>query len=169
MLKKLKPQMEFNRFELHELIPLNTPLVIYVEASSFCNLACNFCPHHLDPDGLHKQNMTFDIFQKIINDINKFPKPLKMLRMCGTGDSTFNKKLPEMLEYAASKRYFEKYELISNGLLLNDRLIDSMTSHLNRIIISIEGLTEEEQIQYFNIMNKIDQLVDQEIKLSLSK
>lgn len=139
-----KHQLSLERLPLGELAPLSQPLVLYIEASSYCNLACVFCPHHLDPERLNKQNMSLQVFKKVINDVRQFKAPLKMLRMCGTGDSLMNKQLPEMLEYAAANKNFEKFELITNGLLLNKELISSLTSSLSRLIISVEGLDENE-------------------------
>jgi len=34
------------RLKLEENLPLDSPLVVYVEPSSFCNLECKFCPQH---------------------------------------------------------------------------------------------------------------------------
>ena len=53
------PTMQFNeeRLDLGHISPLDTPLVIYVEPSSFCNLSCTFCPQHISPYAINKQNM----------------------------------------------------------------------------------------------------------------
>ncbi|MDA9754477.1 radical SAM protein [Candidatus Pelagibacter sp.] len=150
----IRPQMEFERQNLGEISPLFSPIVIYIESSSYCNLKCVFCPQHLDPQNLNKQNMSLETFKKVINDINSFPKPLAKLRMCGTGDPTFNKKLPEMLDYARQNANFDKFELISNGLLINENLAQALTRNLDRLIISIEGLDEEKYKEFTN--TKID-------------
>ena len=146
----IKPQMEFKRKNLGEISPIISPLVIYIETSSYCNLKCIFCPQHLDPKNLNKQNMSLETFKKTINDINKFPKPLSKLRLCGTGEPTFNKKLPQMLEYARKNANFDKFELITNGLLITENLAHSLTKNLDRLIISIEGLDEKIYQDYTN-------------------
>lgn len=147
---KRKHQLTLDRVQLGELAPLSQPLVLYVEASSYCNLACNFCPHYLSPERLHKQNMSFDLFKKVIDDINLFDSPIKMLRMCGTGDSLMNKNLGKMIEYAKTNKNFEKFELITNGLLLNDKIAEQLTSCLTRLIISVEGLCDEDYVKFAN-------------------
>ena len=63
--------MQFNqeRMDLGIAAPLKTPLVIYVEPSSYCNLECTFCPQHITPDTIHKKNMTVETFKKMIPNI----------------------------------------------------------------------------------------------------
>ena len=42
---ELKAQFNYDgRLTLEENLPLDSPLVVYVEPSSFCNLECTFCP-----------------------------------------------------------------------------------------------------------------------------
>jgi radical SAM protein with 4Fe4S-binding SPASM domain len=154
-----KTQVESQRLSLAELAPLATPLVIYVEASSLCNLACTFCPHYIDPEGLHKQNMELDVFKKIIDDCSEFDQKLKLLRICGTGDATMNKQLKDMLSYAGKKDIAEKFEMITNGILLNEELISVISKSLTRIIISIEGLNDEEYFKFTNRRVRYEKLV----------
>ena len=68
-------QLSENRMPLGKMAPLQVPLVIYVEASSYCNLACNFCPHYLEPERMNKLNMSLDVFKKVIDDIYDFLTP----------------------------------------------------------------------------------------------
>jgi radical SAM protein with 4Fe4S-binding SPASM domain len=143
-------QLSENRMPLGKMAPLQVPLVIYVEASSYCNLACNFCPHYLEPERMNKLNMSLDVFKKVIDDIYDFQSPIKMLRMCGTGDSLMNKNLIEMLDYAGKKKNFDKFELITNGLLLDSDLINALTINLTRLIISVEGLNDDDYLKFTN-------------------
>ena len=74
-----------------------------------------------------------------------------MLRMCGTGDPLFNKDLPSMLRLCNCPRKFKKFELITNGLLINEaKNLEALTSNLSRLIISIEGLSDEDYQKFTN-------------------
>jgi radical SAM protein with 4Fe4S-binding SPASM domain len=157
-------QVESHRLSLGEVAPLSSPLVIYVEVSSLCNLACTFCPHYIDPEKLHKQNMELGIFKKIIDDCSEFDKKLKLLRICGTGDATMNKNLKEMVQYARKNNVFEKFEMITNGIILTEELSSVLTKNLSRIIISIEGLSDEDYLKYTNRRVRYDKLV-QKVKI----
>lgn len=142
--------MQFNeeRVDLGEVVPLTEPLVIYVEPSSFCNLECTFCPQHISPGEIHKKNMSLETFKKMIDDIKAFPKKPKLMRFCGLGDSLFNKNFLEMAQYANEAKVVEKIELITNGLLFNDSLISHLPFVLDRIIISVEGLSNDDYMEF---------------------
>jgi radical SAM protein with 4Fe4S-binding SPASM domain len=157
-----KPTMQYNeeRKDLGAISPIGTPLVIYVEPSSFCNLSCTFCPQHISPDAIHKKNMSFDLFKKMIDDLKSFPEKPKLMRFCGLGDSLFNKKFLEMVKYAREQNVVEKLELITNGLLLNDKLIAELPLYLHRIIVSLNGLSSEDYVQFTNKKINFEEFVE---------
>ncbi len=144
---KLTSQVGQNRLLLHEAVPLETPLVIYVEPSGFCNLKCGFCPHGTASSGLKKAMMPVDLFCKMIDEIEKFPKKIKMMRVCGNGEPLINPCLVDMLSYASLKMVAEKTELITNAVLLTPELIEQLPRHLTRIVCSIEGLSDDEYLR----------------------
>ena len=62
-----------------------------------------------------------------------------------------NKDLPSMLNYATAHKKFKKFELITNGLLINEaKNLEALTSNLSRLIISIEGLSDEDYQKFTN-------------------
>lgn len=171
---ELKAQFNEARENLSEVIPLEAPFVIYVEISSLCNLECRFCPQHISPKDIVKKNMSIETFKKMIDDINDFKTKPKLIRFCGLGDSLMNKEFVSMVKYASDSRASEKLELITNGALLNDVLIKELPKYLDRIIISIEGLTDSDYMEFtlrkvnFNtLVKKIGQLSAQNGKATI--
>ena len=151
---KLTSQVGQSRLLLHEAIPLATPLVIYVEPSGYCNLACAFCPQGSSVAGLKKAMMPVGLFKRMVDDIALFPEKIKLLRICGNGDPLTNLKLSEMIEYAFSRGIAEKIELITNAILLTPELISRLPRYLTRLVCSIEGLSSDD---YQRICNaKVD-------------
>lgn len=146
-MKKIKAKLisQFNkkRIPLHKLIPLKTPLVVYVEPSGYCNLRCKFCPHGSGKT-FNKALMPTRTFKKLMSDISKFENKVKLLRICGNGDSLMNKDIVNMVKYAREQKVVERIELITNGVLLNDYLNNNLPLYLDRIIISIEGLCADD-------------------------
>lgn len=141
MENKIKPQFNYEkRIALHDAVPLSGPLVVYVEPSSYCNLECRFCPQHTGKGDFPKYNMSVETFHKTLADIAKFPNKPSLMRFCGIGDPLFNKNISEIITLASDANVIERTELITNGLLLNDRLIETFSRHLGRIVISVEGL-----------------------------
>lgn len=87
---------ELNRTMLKDVVPLNTPYNLSIEASSLCNARCVYCAH----SGEHHQfegNMPTELFDKILNDIQGFRQPIKKCSMFGFGESLCNPLLPEMI------------------------------------------------------------------------
>jgi radical SAM protein with 4Fe4S-binding SPASM domain len=152
---KITPQFNYeNRIVLEDAIPLSGPLVVYVEPSSYCNLECRFCPQHTGKGEFPKHNMSVQAFQKTLDDIAKFANKPSLMRFCGIGDPLFNKNISDLVYMASLANVVDRTELITNGLLLNDKLIQKFANHLGRIVISIEGLNEAD---YFNFaLRKVD-------------
>lgn len=163
---ELKPQFNEDRADLAAAIPLGAPYVIYVEISSYCNLECRFCPQHISPNEIKKQNMTLDTFKKMIDDIGAFPEMPKLIRFCGLGDSLMNKQFIQMAKYASEAQVVEKLELITNGALLNDELISELPKYLDRIIISVEGLSTADYEEFTLRKVNFEALVEKLKKLS---
>lgn len=156
---KVTSQLGHDRLELHESVPLSTPLVIYVEPSGYCNLKCGFCPHGIEPEGLKKAMMSLELFRKMIDDIALFSRKIKLLRICGNGDPLTNHNLVAMLEYAHSRGVSEKIELITNALLLTPELIGSLPRYLTRLVCSVEGLSAEDYQRICNTRVDFDKLL----------
>ncbi|MCZ9887847.1 hypothetical protein OFS07_15090 [Brachyspira hyodysenteriae] len=58
-----------NREKLQDIIPMDTPLCIFIEPTDKCNFKCRFCPH-VYPDvikntkGRNHGNMDFNLYKK---------------------------------------------------------------------------------------------------------
>jgi radical SAM protein with 4Fe4S-binding SPASM domain len=144
MTQKEYSQVSHSRLELHRAVPLATPLVVYLEPSGFCNLKCGFCPVGIDSGSLKKGLMSRSLFQKLLDDLAAFPDRVKLLRVCGNGEPLINKDLVAMLRMARERKAFERIEMLSNGVLLDDALIRDLPDCLDRLIVSLEGLHAED-------------------------
>lgn len=147
-LAEIKHLINDDRIDLGATAPLGAPLIMYVETSGFCNLKCKFCPHYSEPDGLTKDNMSFELFEKLVRDMKSFPVKVELLRYCGTGENLLNKRFPEMVKLASRQGVAKRQELITNALLLTPEIARQITPYLDRIIISLEGLSDQD---YFDV------------------
>ena len=105
MKARLEPRNQsVGRTPLETVIPLATPFIVFVDPASSCNFKCTFCPTgHRDmiaETGRFQGVMKLDVFQKIIDDLGEFEKPIKVLRMYKDGEPFLNKRLAEMVAYA---------------------------------------------------------------------
>ncbi len=157
---KLSPTINYERVPLHELIPLATPLVVYVEPSGFCNFRCRFCPHGAGDSKQFKKNlMAVELFAKMVEDLSTFPDRVELLRVCGNGEPLMNRDILDMLGHPKLREVTERIELVTNGSLLTPRLIDELPRRVDRIIISIEGLSARDYERLSGIAIDFDQLV----------
>lgn len=140
-----------SRSYLKDVLPLDTPLKIEIEPTSACNFKCNYCKH--SSEKIKPEFMSIDIFNKIIEGIDKFPNKIKTFNFCGIGEPLLNKDIYYMINKI--KDLVEGTVLITNGSALTRENSDKLIkSGIKTIRISLQGVNEED---YYNISNyKID-------------
>jgi sulfatase maturation enzyme AslB (radical SAM superfamily) len=100
--KQLTSWRNMERVILHEHVPLPQPAIVNIEASSVCNLKCEFCVQSLSPElkrvrGVDIGLMTKDVFIKVCEQLSKFPEPIKEIAFCNNGEPLLNKNLAQTL------------------------------------------------------------------------
>lgn len=144
----IKPRINLDgRVPLETVIPLATPLVVFVDPASACNFKCGFCPtgHHELPGIAQRFNgaMKFELFAKIVDDLAEFPEPIKVLRLYKDGEPFLNKRLADMIAYAKASGAVEYIDTTTNGSLITpDRLEPILAAGLDKINISVDGMNE---------------------------
>lgn len=147
-----------DRIDLGVEAPLEWPLAIYVEPSGYCNFKCRFCVH--SQNGLKQENMSLDLFKKLIDEITMWDFVVPKMRFCGFGESVINKDFCDMLSYAKLCGGVSCTELVTNGSLINRKLALEIPKYLDDIIISIEGLNSQEYWDITGAQVDFDKLVD---------
>lgn len=135
-----------DRVALQDVIPLDTPFLLFVDPSSACNYKCKFCPC----GGGNKEvwasdkkvgGMSYEVYRKVIDDMTEFPHKLKTLRLYKEGEPLLNKRLPDMIHYARKKNVTDRIDFTTNGSLFEKDLVLAITdAGIDRINISIEAL-----------------------------
>ena len=159
-----KSKIRFDgRSDLSEVLPLESPYSIYLDPASACNFRCSFCPtgHHDLVSGSYKRSvMPYSMFEDIIGQISMFSRPLKVLRLNKIGEPTLNSALPEMIKMARDSRRIEWIDFATNGSKFNgDNIERFLRSGVNRINISLEGLSTEAYYQNAKIKFDFDSFV----------
>lgn len=153
MKAQFKPRVNLEgRTPLQDVIPLDTPFVVLVDPASSCNFQCSFCPTgHRDliaDSGRAQGVLHWDLFTKIVDDLAAFDRPLKVLRLHKDGEPFLNKRLADMIAYAKKSGYVESVDTTTNGSLLTPaRLSEVLAAGLNRINISVNGMTRDQYRQ----------------------
>lgn len=152
------------RVALQEVIPLETPFLLYVDPSSACNFRCQFCPTgHKDllKASTYKRSLLdMGLFEKLMRDLEAFPDPLKVMRMNKIGEPLLNKKLPAMIALAKTSGRVCYIDLATNAALFSpELLIQLIDAGLDRLNISLEGINREQYIKHAKSDIDFDQLV----------
>lgn len=120
------------------------PVTFSIEPTNFCNLKCPECPSGLGeltrPLGL----LSLDKFKEVIDQIEN---ECFYIQLFFQGEPYINKQLPQMIEYAQSKKMY--VSISTNGILVNEKKIDDiMKAAPDKLIFSIDGLDEETYQNY---------------------
>jgi radical SAM protein with 4Fe4S-binding SPASM domain len=166
MKAKLKPRINLEgRTALEQVIPLSTPFVLFVDPASACNFACTFCPTgHRDmiaDTGRYQGVMKFSLFQKIIDDLSEFDRPIKVLRLYKDGEPFLNKNLAKMVAYAKHSGSVEYIDTTTNGSLITpSRLAPILEAGLDKINISVDGMNREQYLRFTGFDFDFDKFVE---------
>lgn len=166
MKAKVKSKLKLeDRVLLQDVIPLNTPFLIYVDPSSLCNFKCKFCPTgHKDliKESTYKRNtLDFELFKKFILGLGEFETPLKVLRMNKIGEPLLNKNLIQMIKFAKNSGFVEYIDLATNGSLFSKELMQELVSSgLDRLNISVEGINKQHYLENALVHFDFEHFVD---------
>ena len=120
------------------------PMTISIEPTTACNLRCPECPSGLRSFTRETGNMKDDFFRKLVDDMHR---QLLWLIFYFQGEPYINPKFLEMVKYAHQRGI---YTITStNGHFLHpENARRTVQSGLDRILISIDGSTQEVYEQY---------------------
>lgn len=160
MKAQLKPRINLeNRTPLEQVIPLSTPYVLFVDPANTCNFRCSFCPTGdrdlIKSTGRWQGRMDFEVYKKVIDDLGDFDKPLKVLRLYKEGEPLLHTQFADMVRYAKNSGHVEYIDTTTNGYLLTpDRVDQILDAGIDRINISVDGMSKE---QYWELTRtKVD-------------
>jgi len=168
MKAKIKPRIDLdNRTQLETVVPLSTPYIINVDPTDKCNFKCKFCPTG-DQDLMNNTEgrnfgvMDFGLYKKIIDDICEFDAPIKVLRLYKDGEPLLNKKFEKMVKYAKDSGCCDRVDTTTNASALTyERSLKIIDAGLNRINISIEGMSSKQYLTFSKYKVDFDKMVDQ--------
>ena len=151
---------------LQKVIPLETPFLLYVDPSSACNFRCQFCPTgHIDlikASGYKRRVLSLRLFEKLLKDLEAFQQPLKVMRMNKIGEPLLNKNLPTMIRMAKDSGRVGRVDFATNASLFSpDLLMRMVEAGLDRVNISLEGISKEQYAEHAKVDFDFAKLIDQ--------
>lgn len=129
---------------LQKPIQWGVPFSISIEPTTACNLRCPECPSGLRAFSRPTGNLRSDFFRKTIDDLHR---DLSFLIFYFQGEPYINPDFLNMVQYASQRGI---YTITStNGHFLNEENArKTIESGLDRLIISVDGSTQEVYEQY---------------------
>ena len=129
---------------LNKPVQWGYPVSISFEPTTSCNLRCPECPSGLRQFSRPTGMLQNDFFKNTIDDIHK---ELLYLIFYFQGEPYLNPDFLEMVKYASDKKIYTATS--TNAHYLNDEAAKkTVESGLDRLIISIDGTTQEVYQQY---------------------
>jgi radical SAM protein with 4Fe4S-binding SPASM domain len=150
---------------LENQIPLATPFSVHIDVCSVCNYKCSFCfqadNKAMKEVGLKRGMMELELFQKIVDDLKSFDQKVKKIKIGNHGEPTLHPDLPAMVRYASESGTAEIVELFTNASKLEPQLNQALIdSGLQRINISLEGLSDERYKQVAGVKQSFSAIVE---------
>lgn len=149
---------------LEDKLPLKTPFSAHIDICSVCNFKCSFCFQADNPAmkaaNLKRGMMPDVLFYKIVDDLKAFGEPLKKVKIGNHGEPTLHPNLPAFVAYVKKSGVAEVVELFTNGSKLSPELNVALAdAGLDRVNISLEGLTSERYLQVAGARVDMDEMV----------
>lgn len=135
-----------DRHPLEEVVPLETPYIVYIDPSGACNFKCNFCPCNTSEFMKKERHEIMDmaLFKKIIEDLKSFPQKIRVVYLFAFGEPLVNKHIVKMIRYLRSSDVCDEIRMYTNGALLNPDLNTELAdSGIDLIRVSINALESE--------------------------
>lgn len=133
-----------------------SPFFLSVETSNYCNLHCPECPvgrrQITRADAAH---FDLTLYKKLIDDQKG---TLQHVILYFQGEPLLNKQLAEFVDYAHQTRIYTSTS--TNGQLLNKKNAKELVlSGLDKLIVSVDGATQETYEQY-RVGGKLEKTLD---------
>jgi len=131
------------------------PISISIEPTTSCNLRCPECPSGLRSFSRPIGMLTLDLAEKVLGQISKYTPYLILYFQ---GEPYLNQSFLPLVKLASGKKMYTATS--TNAHYLTDaKAKETVESGLSRLIISIDGTTQEVYEQY-RIGGKIDKVIE---------
>lgn len=131
------------------------PISIAIEPTTSCNLRCPECPSGLRSFTRATGMLKADLFKNVIDELEK---TLSYLTFYFQGEPYLHPQFLELVQYASSKGIYTATS--TNAHYLSEEMAKrTIESGLDRIIISIDGTTQE-MYEAYRVGGKLDKVIE---------
>lgn len=121
----------FPNADIRSIVPMHLDF----EITTHCNLKCPFCP--LQKMKVMPQHMELHLLSRVLDEC--VPLGTMACKLNWRGEPTVNPELPKFME-TAKRKGIKELMINTNGLILNDRLLNAYTNYLDKLIVSVDSI-----------------------------
>ncbi|MBQ7233260.1 MAG: SPASM domain-containing protein [Bacillales bacterium] len=152
-----------DRKKLSDCIPLSAPFSLNIGVSEICNFRCNYCMHSTI-DGKKYLNCGFidmNTFEKILLDASELSPNYNIVNLIGMGEPLLHPDIIEMVNKVRKSGISKRIEITTNASKLTPELsLGLINAGLTRLIVSIQGVTEEKYKEICGVKLNLDNLIN---------
>ena len=124
---------------------LSMPKKLAIDPTNHCDLKCPLCPTGLGDKTVSRGLMKLDEFKPVINYLGKW---LQSVDMYSWGEPLLNKSFVEMIRHSATEHNIRTITSLHLNNLSDEQVKGFVTSGLDKLIVSVDGATQEVYEQY---------------------
>lgn len=121
------------------------PVSLSIEPTSVCNLKCPECPTGLDELTRYKGHIKFDLYKKTLDELSPY---LMNLILYFQGEPFLNNEIYKLIDYASKKKKVYTTTSTNGHFLDSETAKKTVESGLDKLIISMDGTTQETYEKY---------------------
>ena len=131
--------------EKQELTLESMPYQIDIEPTNICNLQCPLCSTGVGANTRKKGMMEYEKFKILVDEIKD---TVVQLSLQNWGESTLVPSFPKMIQYAAKAGIFMRLSTNFSVDYDKEYFYEFITSGLGRLVIDLDGTTQEVYEKY---------------------
>jgi len=121
------------------------PMSMSIEPTGVCNLRCPECPSGLRQITRKNNFIEVDLFKKVLDETSPY---LSSLILYFQGEPYLHPKFTELVQYAANEKGVYTLTSTNAHFLTEENAKKTVLSGLDKLIVSIDGTTQETYEQY---------------------
>ncbi|MFM1872375.1 MAG: hypothetical protein RL398_1797 [Planctomycetota bacterium] len=116
---------------------IHAPTVVSIESTRFCNLRCPMC-EFVDLGTVETgPHMPLEEFTRIVDGL---PSEVERVQLTVTGEPLLTRDLDKMIALVAARGL--RLDVLTNGMLLQGKVVDQLLPVLGRLQVSFDGATK---------------------------
>ncbi|MEC8957772.1 MAG: radical SAM protein [Nitrospinota bacterium] len=124
---------------------LSMPKMLNLDPTNHCDLKCPLCPTGLGDKTVERGSMKLEQFKSVIDRLGKY---LQSVNLYSWGEPLLHKSLADMIRHATMTHKIRTITSVHLGNLSEEQVEGLVTSGLDKLIVSIDGATQEVYEKY---------------------